>query len=849
MDNKSKSIVVVSRRNSIAIGAIRAIGAAGYKINLIESTYREGTSNLIAQSKYVNDVVEVVGKKIRTGEDIELVEAIINKGKELNEKAVLLPTDEYTTYVVEHNREQLEKYYDIAYSLNGNYDIKELMEKTFQRELAREAGLLTPQEWLIDFSDMYPPKDITYPCLCGANSNVIGYKRDKKICEDASELRRYINLAYRRSSEREIIAESLVEADTEIYISGIAMDEKIFIPGYIKRIRIVEDEEQENIKLVREICSWDELDNTKEKIENLMSMFKYNGLFTVKLLKVADDVIFNEVIFSATKEHYIYLKKGVNFIDILLKNISNEDINAQLRETISGKNTFVFEDVLWKRCQNGYITRKEVNELIERADITYYKDQSDEKLGDAFNENVKYILNKKKVTNAKRGIKRIIKKYILPPLRKVKYWLFGYPQTKKMNRRNPNSNRPRVIVTGRNYGSNLCIARALGQAGYEVEILRIFHRKPKFRSVFKKMKPEAYSSYVKAFWTCVYGGKSRRVINKLKQIADLDNKMLIVPADDLMACIIDDYLDELSEFYVLPNVDNKEGQINYLMSKDAQKELAFKAGLPALKSCVIKTVNGEFEIPDTVTYPCFIKPNISKNGSKTKMRKCDSKIELTEAMEELAAEKDVEMLVEDYVEIKREYSILGVSTKNGAIGPGYFGAEEGGQNEHRGIAITGKVLPVSCQQKLVDDIVKFVGSLKFDGLYDVDLIETEDGKMYFVELNMRFGGSGYAITKSGVNLPGMFADYMLLGKEIDYNCNLENAGKRFVSEKILIEEYVKNRISKKRVNEIMDEVDIHFIKDEYDKKPFNYFKRFYVIAWILRILGKIKDNSNTDFEK
>ena len=101
--------------------------------------------------------------------------------------------------------------------------------------------------------------------------------------------------------------------------------------------------------------------------------------------------------------------------------------------------------------------------------------------------------------------------------------------------------------------------------------------------------------------------------------------------------------------------------------------------------------------------------------------------------------------------------------------------------------MTGRILPCSDFQPLVDDLIKFVNSLGYEGLYDVDLIESVNGKMYFVEINMRFGASGYAVTKCGVNLPGMYADYMLTGKPLDMGCKV-TPGKTFVSEKVLIEE-------------------------------------------------------------
>ena len=151
-------------------------------------------------------------------------------------------------------------------------------------------------------------------------------------------------------------------------------------------------------------------------------------------------------------------------------------------------------------------------------------------------------------------------------------------------------------------------------------------------------------------------------MNRLKKMADPDRKMLLIPADDLIAYIADDYLEELQEYYLLPNIDNKAGAVIRMMNKGVQKELAEKAGLPVLNSCVIKTIDGEFEIPESVTYPCFIKPNISRNSSKSRMRKCDSEDELRGYLTEFSQKKDIEMLVEDYVDIKREYSLIGIST-------------------------------------------------------------------------------------------------------------------------------------------------------------------------------------------
>jgi predicted ATP-grasp superfamily ATP-dependent carboligase len=378
-------------------------------------------------------------------------------------------------------------------------------------------------------------------------------------------------------------------------------------------------------------------------------------------------------------------------------------------------------------------------------------------------------------------------------------------------------------------------------AGYDVEVLRIFQVKPKRSNVVKRyLKPDAYSKYIKAYRVCVSKRKSKRIVNKLIALADRNNKMLLIPADDLVAHIADEYYNKLSNYYLMPNVNDTQGEIGMLMEKGVQKSLAKEAGLPVLNSCVITAYKGEFEIPDTVTYPCFMKPNISRNSSKGKMRKCESEEELAGYLTEFSKRKEIEMLVEDFVEIDKEYSILGVSTKKGVIGPGFFVAEEGGQKEHRGVAVVGRTLPCSQEQELIDDILKFIQTLKFDGLYDVDLIKTTDGKMYFVELNMRFGASGYAFTECGANLPGMFADYMFFNKPIDLNCKVDVTDKTFVSEKVLIEEYMNGRISFKKLKEHMQNNDIYFVKNDDDPKAYEHFKKYYGVAKIMRRMYFIK---------
>ena len=322
------------------------------------------------------------------------------------------------------------------------------------------------------------------------------------------------------------------------------------------------------------------------------------------------------------------------------------------------------------------------------------------------------------------------------------------------------------------------------------------------------------------------------MVDGLKKIAGHD-KMILIPVDDLVADVTDTNYNELSEYFWLQNINGEQGAISRMMQKGVQKKLARAAGLPVLNSCVVTVHKGKFTIPDTVTYPCYIKPNVSKNASKSRMRRCDSEKELKKTLTVWSRKKDIEMLVEDFVEVDTEISLLGLSTPEATVGPGVFFGITGGQKEHVGVAMTGRMVSPDEMQPLVEDTIRFIHSMGFTGLYDIDYIRTSDGTIYFVEMNMRYGASGYGVTRSGANLPGMYADYMVFGKPIDKDCAID-PGQIFVSEKVLIDEYSQGRIPFETIGESMDVATIHFIYDEEDPKPYAHFRKYSAAATAVR---------------
>lgn len=389
-----------------------------------------------------------------------------------------------------------------------------------------------------------------------------------------------------------------------------------------------------------------------------------------------------------------------------------------------------------------------------------------------------------------------------------------------------NKKRKRVLVISRNYNNLLTMARSLAGGDYDIEAVRLIQLKYKVMKLLSKSNPERASKYISRYYICQTNWNPDAFVKFLLEIHDPERETLLVPCDDLALPWIDDNYDLLKEYYLISNVDQTSGKLAQLMNKQYQKKLALDFGLTAAKSHNINIREGQYSFPDGIDYPCFVKPATLIMGGKDYLKKYDDEKTLISALDSMASKfKDVDVLVEDFINIKNEYALLGLCADDNVIIPnGILHSLEGGHGSRTGIMAKGDVVtsPEICD--FIEELKQFMRSLNYTGLFDIDILGSDE-KLHFCELNLRFGGSGYAITKAGVNLPRMYADYMLHGKSLTTDCVLDGIGKTFVSEKIILEDCTEGFITKQEAKSKINSADIHFIIDEEDQGPYKMVMR------------------------
>lgn len=815
MDNSKPLVIVLSRNYSTGLGVIRSLGSAGYQVDLVASTKKKGSSIIASSSKYVHRSIEVLSQKIQGDRGEDIIEVLKEYEKEYDGNKVLFPADDFTAKVVAFHQDALKGGFVMPGIISeADHTFRDAMKKSFQAKLAKEAGLLTAEEWVVSLreEEITLPEDVSYPCFVKPLQSVSGSKSEMRRCDSAEELANHLQKMKEFYSDRKVLVQEYLEIDKEYDLSGVCIDQEIIIPGLIEKTRIAQYEL--GVTMCGKMISLEVLGDIKEKIYEMLKKLRYQGMFDMELCVCGDEIYFNEINLRSGGPNFSYFLNGVNLPDILIKELMGEGHAPEEEQIKAYGKSFVYEKVAWEDYIYSHMTKQELKACIEGADHKLLDYAEDPRPGEIFNKRIR-------LSAAKHRMKKGKKKQVV-------------------NNNKKESKRPSVIVTGRNYCNILTMVRSLGEAGYDVDILRVLRKKRTPKNILTTMNPEAYSRYKRKYVECI-ATDDRNVVDHMLKMAEADEKKLLIPVDDYAASVVDQNYDELKEHFVIPNIGGKQGEICRLMDKNEQKLLAKDFGLPMLASVLVKSLDGKYELPENIIYPCFIKPNVSMKSTKATMKRCENEQELKETLDKYAQKGDFEMLVEEFVNIKHEYSILGFSSGTKVCAPGIFKVTEGGHRERKGVSITGETVDDTAFRSLIDQCSEFVKSLDYMGLFDVDLIETTNGDVYFIELNLRGGASIHLFTKAGANLPGMMADYVVKGCEPNESDRLKDIGKSFVSEKVLLEEYARNDVDKTKMEKIIESADVQFVDDSSDPNPQIYFNKIYNIADVYRYLYKLRD--------
>lgn len=379
----------------------------------------------------------------------------------------------------------------------------------------------------------------------------------------------------------------------------------------------------------------------------------------------------------------------------------------------------------------------------------------------------------------------------------------------------------KVIIIGHGYTSRLCVIRSVAQLGCEITVI-VITGKNKDGTLNTKKPIDCYSKYVNRILYCE-SDADLLIRLLLEKCIDYNQKVILIPDNDFSAVAIDSNQDKLKEHFLFPHIDHEQGAVVKWMNKEKQKEQAKLVGLNVSESISVEIKDGSYLLPKQIHYPCFTKTRAYIKGTKQILKRCDNEEELRKFLEHIGSNHNLALLIEDYKEIEKEYAVLGFSNGKDVIIPGIIQIIDLAHGDHYGVACRGKVMPVDGFEELIGKFKNFVLRVGFVGLFDIDFY-LSNGVYYFCELNLRVGGSCYAITKMGVNLPGMMIKGLCGDSFADMPKDIKQSA-IYVNERMCMCDWCSHDLSTRDFYEMIKSADISFVKEESDIAPYKAFKK------------------------
>ena len=300
-----------------------------------------------------------------------------------------------------------------------------------------------------------------------------------------------------------------------------------------------------------------------------------------------------------------------------------------------------------------------------------------------------------------------------------------------------------AVVVGHDHQNTLGVIRSLGEGG--IRVRAVILSDGSFCST-------AHSRYLDEAIII----RQTELIGTLLRLGErLGSRMPLIPCGDDTAAPIARAYDRLKGLYILPDAGDGSNMLR-LMNKMDMLEAARAAGLNVPNWVSLRQT--DFAEPErlcgTLRFPCILKPIGLLPGGTFEFRILQTMQELLDSRGYLTGNCSC-AIVQEYVRKTGEYGVNGcrLHRSGGTVFGGVIEKKRFSQSS-LGSTTAGTIRPDT--HGLCDAAKRFVEHIDYRGIFDMEFIT--DGKdFYFVEMNFRNGGYGYAYTKAGRNFPAIWA--------------------------------------------------------------------------------------------
>lgn len=373
----------------------------------------------------------------------------------------------------------------------------------------------------------------------------------------------------------------------------------------------------------------------------------------------------------------------------------------------------------------------------------------------------------------------------------------------------------KAVILGSNYFIALSILRSLGLHG--VYCVALDHSKKNSYAFLSKYVNEAhvtphYKDQASAFlaWLIEYAKKQ-------------DVKPVLFPCADNYVEFIDQHLDELKQYYLIPQT--KQGLYTEVMNKDTLHDLALRHGVRVPETYRSNEVDLEVKVAQHVGYPCIVKPVDSPSFTKAfrvKSFMVHNENELEAALNK-ARSAELDVIVQRIIPGFDDHMYTYDAYMNQTSDVTHWVT----CNKFRQYPINFGASSFTIQKHVPDLHVigePFFKAIGYKGFAEIEFKkDAQTGTYYLIEINVRTTTLNSMLQKAGVNFP--YVQYCeMIGKPLQNHAVVDDTNIAFwfeYEDLLAIKDYIKTKqLTLRQILPSFNRPLVPAVFDAKDIKPF-----------------------------
>lgn len=388
-------VIIIGIGFTSRLGMIRAVAQTGAEIDVIVLCHGR-FKPVDCYSKYIHRYYFIKGNN-----KVKLLKILNECCADPSRKSVLIPLNDFAAMVIDQNIDTLKEHFYYPHIRNHQGLVTEWMNKEKQKSLARRIGFNIAESVNVELNDgIYQlPNDIKYPCFTKTRAYTGGYKHTLHRCDDEASLRKVLDNLANKYRQITIMVEDYKKITTEYAVVGFSDGKEVTIPGILEILLMAKGDDK-GVACQGKIMPIDGFEILVEMFKRLIIEIGFVGLFDIDFYYSNGKYYFGEINLRIGGSATSVYKMGVNLPAMFVYSSYGKPFNDMEKE-IKSSAIFVNERICSDNWEAGYLTKKEMRELLDSSDISFVKDVEDTKPEKMFRHELLFI-----------GIKRYVKTFL-----------------------------------------------------------------------------------------------------------------------------------------------------------------------------------------------------------------------------------------------------------------------------------------------------------------------------------------------------------------------------------------------------------------------------------------------------